>query len=184
MLQGEREITLRFLAEPPDINFEGKVRGGAVMKWIDQAGYACAVGWSGQFGVTVYVGAIRFYKLVLIDDVVEVSAKLIYTGRTSMHITVEVSAGDPKEARLTNTRRCVIVFVALNDQGAPAEIERWRPETEEDAALEQYAKRLMELRKGIEEGARIHAGLRDTRDRGVPVMDVKAVEGRSVGECP
>jgi hypothetical protein len=101
-----------------------------------------------------------------------------------MHITVLVSAGDPKEARLTNTRRCVIVFVALNDQGAPAEIERWRPETEEDAALEQYAKRLMELRKGIEEGARIHAGLRDTRDRGVPVMDVKAVEGRSVGECP
>jgi acyl-CoA hydrolase len=181
MLQGEREITLRFLAEPTDINFEGKVRGDAVMKWIDRAGYACAVGWSGQYCVTVYVGAIRFYKPVLIDNVAEVSAKLIYTGRTSVHVTVEVSAGDPKEARLTKTRRCVIVFVALDDQGAPAEIERWRPETEEDAVLEQYAKRLMELRKGIEEGARIHAWLRAERDRGVPVMDVKAVEGRSVG---
>ncbi len=55
---------------------------------------------------------------------------------------------------------------------------------EGDAALEQYARRLMELRKGIEEGARIHAGLRAERDRGVPVMDVKAVEGRSVGGCP
>jgi acyl-CoA hydrolase len=96
MLQGEQEITLRFLAEPTDINFEGKVRGGAVMKWIVQAGYACAVGWSGQYCVTVYVGAIRFYKPVLIDDVVEVSAMLIYTGRTSVHVTVEVSAGDPK----------------------------------------------------------------------------------------
>jgi acyl-CoA hydrolase len=181
MLQGEREITLRFLAEPTDINFEGKVRGGAVMKWIDQAGYDCAVGWSGQYCVTVYVSAIRFYKPVLINNVVQVSVKLIYTGRTSVHVTVEVSAGDPKEARLTKTRRCVIVFVALDYQGAPAEIERWRPETEEDAVLEQYAKRLMELRKGIEEGARIHAGLRAERDRGVPVMDVKAVEGRSVG---
>ena len=40
MLQWEREITVRFLAEPTDINFEGKVRGGAVMKWIDQAGYS------------------------------------------------------------------------------------------------------------------------------------------------
>ena len=39
MLQGERETTLRFLAEPTDINFEGKVRGCAVMKWIDQAVY-------------------------------------------------------------------------------------------------------------------------------------------------
>src|SRR3712207_6044772 len=132
MLQGEREITLRFLAEPTDSSSEGKVRGGAVMKCIDQAGYACAVGWSGQYWVTVYVGAIRFYKPVLIDNVVEVSAKLIYTGRTSVHVTVEVSAGDPKEARLTNTRRSLIVFAALDDQGAPAEIERWRPETEEE----------------------------------------------------
>ena len=48
MLQGEREITLRYLAEPTDINFEGEVRGGTVMMWIDQAGYACAVGWSGH----------------------------------------------------------------------------------------------------------------------------------------
>lgn len=39
MLQGEQEITLHFLAEPPNINLEGKGRGGAVMKWIDQAGY-------------------------------------------------------------------------------------------------------------------------------------------------
>jgi hypothetical protein len=39
MVQGERELTLHFLAELTDINFEGKVRGGAVMKWIDQAGY-------------------------------------------------------------------------------------------------------------------------------------------------
>jgi acyl-CoA hydrolase len=142
---------LRFLAEPTDINFGGKVHGGAVMKWIDQAGYACAVGWSGKDCVTVYVGAIRFYKPVHIGNVVEVSAMLIYTGRTSMHVAVEVSAGDPKEDRFTKTTQCVIVFVAMDDQGAPAEIERWRPETEEDAALEQYAKRLMELRKGIEE---------------------------------
>ncbi|MCJ8304685.1 MAG: acyl-CoA thioesterase, partial [Shewanella sp.] len=27
----EREITLRFLAEPADVNFGGKVHGGAVM---------------------------------------------------------------------------------------------------------------------------------------------------------
>src|ERR671916_335267 len=31
MLQRERKITLRFLAEPADLNFEGMVRGVAVM---------------------------------------------------------------------------------------------------------------------------------------------------------
>ena len=32
MLQGEREITLRFLAESTNISFEGKVRSVAVMR--------------------------------------------------------------------------------------------------------------------------------------------------------
>ena len=91
MLEREREITLRFLAEPTDVNFGGKVHGGAVMKWIDQAGYACAVGWSGQYCVTVYVDGIRFHRPVPIGNMVEVSAKLIYTGKTSMHVAVEAS---------------------------------------------------------------------------------------------
>ena len=79
-----REVTLRFLAQPVDVNFGGKVHGGSVMRWIDQAGYACAVGWSGHYCVTVYVGGIRFYKPILVGSLVEVEAKVIYTGRTSM----------------------------------------------------------------------------------------------------
>lgn len=151
MLEREREVTLRFLAEPTDINFGGKVHGGAVMKWIDQAGYACAVGWSGQYCVTVYVGGIRFYKPVLIGNVVEARAKLVHTGRTSMHVVVDVGASDPKDRLRTKTTHCVIVFVAVDEQGNPVEVTRWRPETEEDAALERYAVKLMELRKGMEE---------------------------------
>jgi acyl-CoA hydrolase len=151
MEQSEREVILRFLAEPTDVNFGGKVHGGAVMKWIDQAGYACAVGWSGQYCVTLYVGGIRFYKPVHIGNMVEVRAKLIYTGRTSMHIAVDVSAGDPKDGRYAQTTHCIIVFVGLDGQGTPIEVKPWEPETEEDVALEQYAKSLMELRKGIEE---------------------------------
>ena len=150
MLEREREITLRFLAEPTDVNFGGKVHGGAVMKWIDQAGYACAVGWSGQYCVTGYVGGIRFHRPVLIGNMVEGSARVIYTGRTSMHVAVEVSAGDPKEGLYTKTTQCIIVFVAVDDRGTPVEVERWEPESEQDIALEQYAKKLMSLRKDTE----------------------------------
>ena len=150
MLDREREITLRFLAEPTDVNFGGKVHGGAVMKWIDQAGYACAVSWSRQYCVTVYVGGIRFHRPVLIGNMVEVNAKLIHTGKTSMHVAVEVSAGDPKEGLYTKTTQCIIVFVAIDDRGTPVDVERWEPAAEQDVALEQYAKKLMELRKDTE----------------------------------
>src|SRR5215212_7426937 len=127
MSQKDREITLRFLAEPTDINFGGKVHGGAVMKWIDQAGYTCAVGWSGRYCVTVYVGGIRFYQPVLISNLVEVSARLIYTGRTSMHIAVDVSARDPKGGDFRKTTHCIIVFVAVDNQGTPVEVPAWEP---------------------------------------------------------
>ena len=156
MEQRERQIILRFLAEPTDVNFGGKVHGGAVMKWIDQAGYACAVGWSRQYCVTLYVGGIRFYRPVHIGNMVEVHAKLIYTGSTSMHIAVDVSAGDPKVGRYTETTHCIIVFVGLDSEGNPVEVKRWEPQTEEDTALEEYAKSLMELRKGIEEKTSPH----------------------------
>ena len=64
----DRELTLRFLAQPTDVNYGGKVHGGAVMKWIDQAGYAAAVAWSGHYSVTVAVGGIRFLAPITIQD--------------------------------------------------------------------------------------------------------------------
>ena len=150
MPERQRESTLRFLAGAGDMNIFGKVHGGAVMKWIDEAGYACAAGWCGQYCVTVYVGGIQFHKPVLVGDIVEVRARLVYTGRTSMHVLVDVSAGDPKSGQLAHTTNCIIVFVAIDEQGRPMGVPAWEPRTDEDLALHNYARRLMELRREIE----------------------------------
>jgi len=146
----QRELTLRFLAEPTDVNFGGKVHGGAVMKWIDQAGYACASAWSGAYCVTVYVGGIRFYKPVRIGDLVEVHARVIYTGNTSMHIAVDVCSGDARKAEMTQTTHCIIVFVAMDENGKPQTVSQWQALSDDDRALEDYAKKLMALRSEIE----------------------------------
>jgi acyl-CoA hydrolase len=151
MTTPQREVTLRFLAEPSEVNFGGKVHGGTVMKWIDQAGYTCAVGWSGQYCVTIYVGGIRFYHPIHIGDLVEVYAKLIYTGTTSMHIAVDVSSGDPKQQRLRKTTHCIIIFVAVDRDGLPVPVTPWEPQQDEDLALSAYAQKLMGLRKSIED---------------------------------
>ncbi len=147
----QREITLQFLSEPTDVNFGGKVHGGAVMKWIDQAGYTCAVGWSGQYCVTVYVGGIRFTNPIPIGSLVQVRARIIYTGTTSMYIAVDVSAGDPKTGEMTQTTHCVIIFVAVDSEGKTVPVPHWEPQDTADIQLQKYAIKLMELRKGIEE---------------------------------
>lgn len=144
-------MTLRFLAEPTDVNFGGKVHGGAVMKWIDQAGYACAVGWSSCYCVTVYVGGIRFYQPILIGSMVEVEARLIYTGRTSLHIAIDVRARDPKHDAFTDTTHCVIVFVAVGADAAPVSVCPWTPHTPEQVAWHAHAMKLMTLRREMDE---------------------------------
>jgi acyl-CoA hydrolase len=155
----QREITLKFLAEPSDVNFGGKVHGGAVMSWIDRAGYACAAGWSGQYCVTVYVGGIRFIRPIFIGHVVEVRARLIHTGQTSMHIAVDVSSRDPRSrGEYVSNTHCIIIFVAISEEGKPIPVPAWVPRTPEDEDLDAYARKLMALRKGIEEEMRHHAG--------------------------
>ena len=150
----QHALELRFLAEPADVNYGGKVHGGVVMKWIDQTGYAAALGWSGRYCVTVAVGGIRFVAPIRIGDLVTVSAKLVHTGTSSMQFAVDVSARDPREGgageRLCT--HCVIVFVALDAvEGAPTPVPTWAPDTDEDRRLADYARQVMELSKGIEQ---------------------------------
>ena len=152
-MSGQREITLRFLAQPTDVNYGGKVHGGTVMKWIDQAGFAAAVGWSGKYCVTVAVGGIRFVAPVRISDLVSVSTKLVHTGTSSMHFSVDVMAADPiggQPPRLCT--HCVIVFVALDgEEGKPVAVPPLRLASDEDKRLAEYALKVMELSKGIEQ---------------------------------
>jgi acyl-CoA hydrolase len=140
-----REVTLRFLAEPQHVNFGGKVHGGQVMKWIDQAAYACASGWCGRYCVTAYVGGIHFREPIKIGDVVDVAALVIMTGRTSMHIAVDVSARDPKSSSVRETTHCVLVFVAVDESAKPVPVAEWVPVNARDIALKHYAARLKEL---------------------------------------
>ena len=143
-------ITLRFLAEPSTVNFGGKVHGGTVMKWIDEAGYACATRWAKRYCVTVSVGSIRFQKPIMIGDLVEVEARLAYTGKTSMNISVEVRAGDMKAGQMEKITECVVVFVAVDLDGKALPIDAWRPETPGDVALAQYVKTHLDLARAAQ----------------------------------
>jgi acyl-CoA hydrolase len=141
-----RDVNFRFLAQPVDVNFGGKVHGGMAMKWIDQAGYACAVGWSGAYCVTVSVSGIQFIAPILIGDLVTVQARLIHTGSSSMHMQVDVLARDLRTGEERLATSCVMVFVALDaPDGRPTPVPPWQPVTEEDLQLQAYARRLAEL---------------------------------------
>jgi len=146
----QNKITFQFVSEPSDVNFGGKVHGGSVMKWIDQTAYACASTWSEGYCVTVYVGGIQFYKPIHIGSLVKIVARVIYTGKSSIHISVDVFSRKMTERKFEKTTHCIIVFVAMDEEGNTKQTHQWVPNSEREKNLHQYAIRLMELRKDIE----------------------------------
>lgn len=142
--------TLRFLAAPTDVNWGGNVHGGIVMRWIDEAAHVLATQWTrSPDNVAVFVGGVRFYRPLHIGHLVEVEARLLHTGTTSMHISVHVRSGDPATGELAETTHCLTVFVSRDDEGQASAAPPWRPESTEDVALEEHALRLIDLRAQV-----------------------------------
>ena len=90
--------------------------------------------------MTVFLGSIRFHRPIMIGDLVEVEARLAFTGTTSMNISVEVRSGDMKGGKLEKTTECLIVFVSVDSHGRPMPALPYNPETPGDIALAQRAK--------------------------------------------
>ncbi|UFK97310.1 acyl-CoA thioesterase [Kaistella faecalis] len=145
------KTVFQFISEPSDVNYGGNVHGGSVMKWIDQAGYACASSWSSSYCVTVYVGGIRFYSPIKIGHIVKVEAEVIYTGTTSMQIAINVFSRNIKRNEFEKKTHCIIVFVAVDDEGNSVRVPEFIPETEHQKQMVKYAIKLMDLRKNIED---------------------------------
>jgi len=147
MNNSRRELTLRFLAQPTDANFGGNVHGGSAMKWLDQAGYACASAWSGRYCVTAFVGDINFHHSISVGHLIEVNARVIYTGNSSMHIAIDLFSGDPKDGKLSKAMHCLMVFVAVDEEGNSTPVPKWEAVSDSDKKLETYALRIMEVRQ-------------------------------------
>lgn len=142
--------TFRFLAEPTDVNFGGNVHGGVVMKWIDQAAYACAAQWSKCYCVTVSANGIRFIKPIKVGQLVEINARLVHTGASSMHIYVVVASGNATEGSMSVANRCFITFMAVDNQSNPVTVPAYHPENEKQLQLELVAMHAKDFAKQLD----------------------------------
>ena len=150
--QRNNSVTLRFLAAPNDILLAGAmgVHGGRVLEWIDKSAYACAVGWSGAYWVTAYVGHIHFTRPIPSGHLVEVRSTIAYTGRSSMHIINEVFSADPRDGSFSRACDCLVIFVAVDNNGKSIPVPTWEPTTDEEKRVHDASLSRVDLRKAIE----------------------------------
>ena len=81
------------------------------------------------------MGGASFLRPVRSGDLVEVEARLAYTGKTSMGIAVEVYRTRLPGDTLEQVLQCACVYVAVDDANRPRNVDTWNPETPGDMAL-------------------------------------------------
>jgi acyl-CoA hydrolase len=125
-------VTLNRLMTVLDTNVLGNVHGGVIMRLVDDAGGASAVRHSSGAAVTVAMDEMVFVTPVTIGDLLSASAQVNWTGRSSMEVGVRVTAErlDRPEPPW-HVASAHLVFVAVDADGRPREVQRIVPEDDE-----------------------------------------------------
>ena len=107
---------------PQHANAMGNVFGGQIMAWVDLCAAICAQRHSGRTAVTAFVDDLKFEQPVKVGEVVRLRARITATFRTSMEIEVIVEGEDARTRRSWPCVDALIVFVAIDDEGAPTPV--------------------------------------------------------------
>ncbi|WP_049935960.1 acyl-CoA thioesterase [Haloplanus natans] len=140
---------------PNDTNTHGRALGGAVLHWMDVCGAIAAMRFANEGVVTASMEHVDFKRPIDLGEVVVVEAYVYGTGRTSIDVTVEVRAENPRTDTEHATTSSFFTFVAVDDDGDPTPVPDLDCPTEgerrlRDAALDERAAQLERLVERME----------------------------------
>lgn len=107
---------------PEMLNHHGTLFGGQALAMMDTAGFVAATRHCRRTTVTAKVDEVDYLAPVSEGQIVEVVARVIATGRTSMTVAVSMVAEHLTSGDRVLAGRGRFVFVALGDDGRPAPI--------------------------------------------------------------
>lgn len=129
-----------------DVNVEGNIHGGAIMKLIDTAAGAVAIRHARSNAVTASIDRLDFLCPVYPGNLVTCKASLNYVGKTSMEIGVRVESENLLTGEVRHTASAYLTFVALDKAGKPAQVPPLILETEVEKRRNQEAQIRREAR--------------------------------------
>ena len=116
------------------------VFGGAIMSMVDRCAALAAMRHCGGQATTLSIDRILFKEPIRVGELVEVKARVVHVGRTSMSILANVYAENLREAgRRRHTNECWLTFVHLDEEGRPAHVPPLELETVEDREMHALA---------------------------------------------
>ena len=117
---------------PDDANPHGTMFGGKVMALMDKTAAIAAARFARKSVVTVSTEGIVFKRPIRVGDRIEICARVVWVGNSSMVIKVDVSGEDPQTYERTHCTTARFNFVALDRDNNPTRVPRLLVESEEE----------------------------------------------------
>ena len=117
---------------PNDTNPLGNVLGGRVMHWIDVVGAIVAYRHSHLPVVTASMERLDFHHPIRLGGIAILKGFLVYVGRTSMEVLVEVSTEDLATGTRKSTSTARVTYVAIDAKGRPTSVPALRLTSDEE----------------------------------------------------
>lgn len=130
----ETMVTMTELVLPTDVNLLNNLKGGRLMHLIDIAAALAATKHANTYVATVSVDNLTFNHPIRLGEMVELRAKLVYCGKTSMHVSVSVYAENLYTKSRILTNKAHLVFVALDKNEKPTLVPPLIPITDKEKA--------------------------------------------------
>ncbi|MEC3881431.1 acyl-CoA thioesterase [Parapedobacter sp. 10938] len=103
--------------KPEDLNPNGSLFGGTLLRWIDEEAVIYAIVQLGNpYVVTKFISEINFVSSARQGDIIELGITATEFGRTSITLTCEVRNKITRKSILTIDK---LVFVNLDEDGNP-----------------------------------------------------------------
>jgi uncharacterized protein (TIGR00369 family) len=151
---GESESHLTWLVQPQDLNVHGTLFGGQLMALMDRVAAMASIRHSRENCVTVSIDKVDFVAPVRHGYLLDLTARVHFTARTSMEIYVEAIAEEPLSGKRDLVCEAFFSFVAVNEDMRPTPIPQVELETDRDRRLNKEANKRYEARKAGRNAAR------------------------------
>ena len=123
VLDDDRELVLRVVPMPADVNANGDIFGGWIMAQVDMAGAVLPSRIAKGRIATVAVNQFIFKQPVSIGDLLSFYAKVERVGKTSITVHVEVFAErNPANLQIVKVTEARLTYVAIDRDGRPREL--------------------------------------------------------------
>ena len=118
------EARLLHMVFPDHTNHLGTLFGGQALAWMDMASFIAASRYARTTVVTARSEQVDFNQPIHKGDLVEVVARLVKVGRSSMSVDVEVITENLLSGERKLCTRGHFVMIALGEDGQPTAVPR------------------------------------------------------------